>query len=355
MTRILVVAPAWVGDAVLAHALLFRLKEREPGAHIDVLGPAWALPVFRRMPEVSGTLPLPFGHGELKLGERRRFAQTLPRYDRAIVLPNSFKSALVPWHAGIAVRTGYRGEMRYGLLNDIRTLDEQAVPLMVERFAALAQPKGEALLRPVPQPRLTVDARARDAALARFGLDLSRPVAAFAPGAEYGPAKRWPAEHFATLADELLTRGYQVWLFGSGKDSEITAFIRKLAGEACVDLAGRTSLDEAIDLLSCADRVVSNDSGLMHIAAALDRPMAALFGSSSPRFTPPLSPRARVISLQLSCSPCFQRTCPLGHTNCLVQLQPATVLSTMEGSDTTIAMEVSDPSMGTSMGRMNPP
>ncbi len=330
MTRVLVVAPSWVGDAVLAHPLLVRLKERDPAGAIDVLAPGWALPVFRRMPQVAATLALPFGHGELRLGERRRFAKSLARYDQAIVLPNSFKSALVPWHAGIARRTGYRGEMRYGLLDDVRTLDPVALPLMVERFAALAQPPGEALRRPLPEPRLEVREEARRATRERLGLDRGLPVAAFAPGAEYGPAKRWPPEHFATLARELQARGFQVWLFGSGKDAEATAAIQSLAGGACVDLAGRTSLDEAIDLLSCASHVVSNDSGLMHIAAALDRPMAALFGSSSPRFTPPLSARARVISLHLDCSPCFRRTCPLGHTNCLVQMEPARVLEALD-------------------------
>ena len=314
----------------MSHPLLVRLKERDPAARIDVLGPAWAVPVFRRMPEVSDTLVLPFGHGDLRLGERRRFAKTLPAYDQAIVLPNSFKSALVPWHAGIPLRTGYSGEMRIGLLNDRRPLDEGALPLMVERFAALAQPKGEALRRPVPEPRLAVDAASRDATLAKFGLALDRPVVAFAPGAEYGPAKRWPAEHFATLATELAGRGFQVWLFGSGKDTEITARIIAGTKAACVDLAGRTSLDEAIDLMSCASQVVSNDSGLMHIAAALDRPMAALFGSSSPGFTPPLSAKARVISLHLDCSPCFKRECPLGHTNCLVQMEPSRVLAALD-------------------------
>jgi heptosyltransferase-2 len=282
------------------------------------------------MPEVAQTLELPFGHGELKLAERRRFAKTLPAYDRAIVLPNTFKSALIPWHAGIGLRTGYRGEMRYGLLNDVRRLDATAFPLMVERFAALAAPAGESLVRPVPEPRLALDASARAATLAKFGLSDLRPIAAFAPGAEYGPAKRWPPEHFATLAAELGLRGHQVWLFGSAKDAPITEFVQKITGNTCVDLAGRTSLDEAIDLLSLASIVVSNDSGLMHIAAALDRPMVALFGSSSPRFTPPLSARARVVSLNLSCSPCFQRVCPLGHTNCLVQLDPERVLAELE-------------------------
>jgi heptosyltransferase-2 len=326
MARTLVVAPSWIGDAVLSHALLVRLKERDPQGSIDVLAPPWALPVYRRMPEVAATLALPFGHGDLKLAERRRFARSLPRYDRAVVLPNSFKSALIPWHAGIAVRTGYRGEMRYGLLNDVRTLDKEALPLIVERYAALAQPAGEALARPVPQPRLATDEATRLATARKYGVDLAKPVAAFAPGAEYGPAKRWPARHFADLARTLASRGLQVWLLGSKKDADVTAEIQRLSGEACTDFAGRTSLDEAIDLMSFASQVVTNDSGLMHIAAALDRPTAAIFGSSSPDFTPPLSARARVITLKLECSPCFQRECPLGHTNCLVTLEPARVL-----------------------------
>ncbi len=307
-----------------------RLKARDPLATIDVLAPPWALPVYRRMAEVARTIALPFGHGELELGERRRFAKSLPAYDRAVVLPNSFKSALIPWHAGIPVRTGYRGEMRYGLLNDLRVLDEEKLPLIVERYAALAQPANEDLEKPVPEPRLRIDEAARRVTAAKYGLDLTSPVAAFAPGAEYGPAKRWPARHFAELAKTLVARGFQVWLMGSRKDAAITAEIQRLSGDLCADLAGRTSLDEAIELMSFAARVVTNDSGLMHIAAALDRPTAAIFGSSSPAFTPPLSAHARIISLKLECSPCFKRDCPLGHTNCLVTLEPARVLAALD-------------------------
>ncbi len=328
--RTLVVAPSWVGDAVLSHPLVVRLKDADPRGTIDVLGAPWALPVYRRMPQVASTHSLPFDHGDLRLGERRRFAKTLPAYDRAVVLPNSFKSALIPWHAGIPVRTGWRGEMRFGLLNDLRHLDEAVLPLIVERYAALAQPAGEAFSRPLPEPRLRVDPDARRAALAKYALDAARPVAVFAPGAEYGPAKRWPARHFAQLAKDLAARGYAIWLFGSRKDAEVTAAIQRQSGEICTDLAGRTSLDEAIDLMSLAERVVTNDSGLMHIAAALDRPTAAIFGSSSPAFTPPLSAKARVISLHLSCSPCFARVCPLGHTNCLETLAPSQVLAALE-------------------------
>jgi len=330
MPRTLVVAPSWIGDAVLSHPLLVRLKERDPQGSIDVLAPPWVLPVYRRMPEVAATRALPFGHGELKLAARRRFAKALPKYDRAIVLPNTFKSALIPWHAGIALRIGYRGEMRFGLLNDARRLDEVALPLIVERYAALAQSAGETLQPGLPNPRLCVDDAARRATLAKYGIDPGKPAAVFAPGAEYGPAKRWPARHFASLAATLANRGYQVWLLGSQKDADITAEIQRLSENICIDFAGRTTLDEAIDLMSLATHVVTNDSGLMHIAAALDRPTTALFGSSSPAFTPPLSARARVISLKLSCSPCFQRVCPLGHTNCLVTLEPARVLASLD-------------------------
>ena len=326
----LVVAPSWIGDAVLSHPLLVRLKARDPGGAIDVLAPAWAGAVYGRMPEVRRTLAFPYGHGELELLGRRRFARALPRYDRAVVLPNSLKSALVPWLAGIPVRTGWRGEMRFGLLNDLRAPDEAGLPLLVERFAALAQPAGEPLQRPVPAPRLTADAAKRDAALAKFGLDATAPVLALAPGAEYGPAKRWPARHFADVARAHAARGFRVWLFGSARDAAVTAEVAALAGVPVADLAGRTSLDEAIDLLSLAARVVTNDSGLMHVAAALDRPMAAVFGSSSPEYTPPLSAKARVISLRLDCSPCFERECPLGHTNCLEKLGPEQVLAALD-------------------------
>ena len=330
MARTLVVAPSWIGDAILSHPLLMRLKARDPSGAIDVLAPPWCLPVYRRMPEVAATHSNPFGHGQLRLAERRRFATSLPRYDHAIVLANTLKSALVPWHAGIPRRTGYRGEMRYGLLNDLRPLDEEALPLIVERYAALAQPRGEALVRPVEEPRLHVDERARAAALDKHGLSSPGAVTVMAPGAEYGPAKRWPARHFASLAATLVRRGEQVWLLGSSKDAPITAEIQRLSGNACRDLAGTTSLDEAIELMSLATRVITNDSGLMHVAAALDRPTAAIFGSSSPAFTPPLSRHARVISLRLACSPCFSRVCPLGHTNCLETLEPAEVLAAIE-------------------------
>ncbi len=327
MTNILVIAPSWVGDAVLAQPLFARLHERHRDLALDVLAPPWTHALFSRMPEIRAVIGSPFGHGELALLRRYRLARELARgrYSQAIVLPNSFKSALIPWLAGIVLRTGFIGEARRGLLNDARRLDKHALPLMVERFAALAEPAGRDLPRPLPAPRLAFDDPQRAATLARLGLTLQRPVAVLCPGAEFGPSKRWPAAYFAELARKLVDAGYEVWLAGSAHDAAIGEEIARLSERHCVNLGGKTSLAEAIDLISCATLVVSNDSGLMHIAAALDKPLVAIFGSSSPAFTPPVSPHARIIRLDLPCSPCFQRVCPLGHFNCMLQLKPALV------------------------------
>ncbi|NRH44100.1 lipopolysaccharide heptosyltransferase II [Pseudomonas sp. MS15a(2019)] len=328
--NILIIGPSWVGDMVMAQTLFVCLKRQHPDCQIDVLAPEWSRPLLERMPEVREALSFPLGHGAFELATRRRIGQQLRgRYDQAILLPNSLKSALVPYFAGIPKRTGWRGEMRFGLLNDIRTLDKARYPLMIERFMALAYPPGAELPKPYPEPRLVIDPASRDTALERFGLSLDRPVLALCPGAEFGEAKRWPAEHYAAVADARLRQGWQVWLFGSQKDApggeEIREWVTPGFEEDVYNLAGRTSLAEAIDLLSCASAVISNDSGLMHVAAALDRPLVAVYGSTSPGFTPPLANQVEVVRLGLECSPCFDRTCRFGHYDCLRLLQPSLV------------------------------
>lgn len=333
--NILIVGPSWVGDMVMAQTLFVCLKQRHPDCQIDVLAPEWSRPILERMPEVRQALSFPVGHGVLDMATRRKVAQGLRgQYQQAILLPNSLKSALVPFFAGIPKRTGWRGEMRFGLLNDMRKLDKQRYPLMIERFMALAFEPGAELPKPYPSPSLRIDTATRDAALARFGLSLDRPVLALCPGAEFGESKRWPAEHFAKVAELKIRDGWQVWLFGSKNDHPVGEQIleRLIPGlrEEAVNLAGETSLAEAIDLLSCADAVVSNDSGLMHVSAALGRPLAAVYGSTSPAFTPPLSERVEVVRLGLDCSPCFERTCRFGHNNCMRELKPRAVIEALD-------------------------
>lgn len=338
MSGILIVGPSWIGDMVMAQSLYMALRRRDPEVRIDVLAPAWSAPVLRRMPEVRAVISMPLGHGELGVAARYRLGRSLrtERYAQAIVLPRSFKSALIPRFAGIPRRTGFRGEARYGLINDMRPLDEEAMPLMVQRYLALGGERGEAPVMPsaLPRPRLRIDADNQRRLLAEFALDTARPVVGFMPGAEYGPAKRWPPEHFAALARALVERGRQVWLFGSEKDKPVCAEIVRLAGEDLapdmIDLSGRTRLEDAIDLIALAEWAVTNDSGLMHVAAATGRRILALYGSSTPRYTPPLSDSAEVMYLGLECSPCFERECPLGHYHCLRQLEVTDVLRRMD-------------------------
>jgi heptosyltransferase-2 len=332
--RLLVVAPNWIGDALLAQPLLARLRGRHPGLRIDAVAPDWTAPVLRRMPEIEEVIEVPFRHGELALAARVRLARRLRkrRYDEAIVLPNSFKSALVPFLAGIPRRVGFRGEARYGLLNVRHRLDERAAPLMAERYLQLAEAPGRPVERPFPAARIEVDEANLLIAVSRLGLDRTRPVVALCPGAEFGPAKRWPARHFAALARALAARGKSVWLIGAPADRALGDEIAGLAAGEPVNLCGRTDLAAAIDLLSVAEAVVTNDSGLMHVAAALGRPLVALYGSSSPTHTPPLAPRARIVKLEMECSPCFARECPLGHFRCMNELSPERVLSEIDAA-----------------------
>ncbi|WP_297473015.1 lipopolysaccharide heptosyltransferase II [Ferrovum sp.] len=328
MKRILVIGAAWVGDAVLAQPLFSALHAASPELHLTVMGPRWTHGVLQRMPEVDALLDHPFPHGRLDLPGRWRLGRRLRSmgFDQAIILPNSLKSALVPWVAKIPRRTGFIGEQRHWLLNDTRRLDTERLPLMAQRFLSLADPQGRCP-EPLPSPRLVIDPESQSRTLERLQLSRARPIAILCPGAEYGPAKRWPAAHFAQVARHWMAQGWQLWILGSAKDHPVGAEIASLVPAPLHNLCGITTLEEAVDLMALARRVVTNDSGLMHVAAALERPLVALFGSSSPRFTPPLSAQARVLRLGLPCSPCFQRTCPLGHLNCLNLLGPEHVLA----------------------------
>lgn len=313
----------------MCQPMLARLLELRPDALIDLLAPKWVLPLAARMPEVSNAIESPFGHGELGLRARWRLGRTLAArgYRKAIVLPNTLKSALVPFFANIPLRAGYVGESRYGLLNILHKLERKNPPPMIERYLALAGKPGDPLPE-APRTRLSVSGANLARALTQLALPPpsdAHPVAVLCPGAEYGPAKRWPAEHYANLARKLGEAGFSVWLMGSEADQAVARAILEAMPGCAVDLCGRTDLASAIDLIAVAHVVISNDSGLMHIAAALDRPLVALFGSSSPQHTAPRSQKARVEYLAIECSPCFARVCPLGHFRCLRDLSPGRI------------------------------
>ena len=323
MTRSLIIAPQWIGDAVMSEPLLRRLAAR--GEQLAVAALPWVAPVYRAMPQVGEVIELPFAHGRLDWAERRRVAAGLRgRFDTAYVLPNSLKSALIPWLARISVRIGYAGESRFVLLNR-RLPNPAGRPPMVAFYSALAGSPAIDGERPV----MSFAPAVIKAATRGVGVE---PGAywVFAPGAEYGPAKCWPAERYAELAHSLFAaHGQPVLLLGSGKEAALCETIAAAAPGACRVLAGKTSLLDAMALIAAARGVVSNDSGLMHVAAAFGVPQAAVFGSTSPEHTPPLNPRARVIwlkeALQLDCMPCFDRVCRFGHTRCLTEVSAARV------------------------------
>lgn len=323
--RFLIIAPGWVGDIVMSQALYRALKLQYPEALLDVLVAPAYVGLVERMPEVHQVIPAKLPHGQLGLKTRWRLGRTLRQqgYDRAFILPNSWKSALIPWFAGIPKRRGFLGEMRWGLLNDVRKLDKLQLPKMVQRFVALAFDRRESWDRAAfPWPSLQAFPRPSD-----------KPVLALAPGAAFGNSKRWPASHFASVAQHYLARSWSVWVLG-GPDDEATLSDIGHKAPGVEIFGGSVSLADKIDLLASAQKVVSNDSGLLHIAAAVKRPVVAIYGSTSPAFTPPLSDHIVVLEApDVSCRPCFKRNCPLSgaqHLQCLTLISPERVLSALE-------------------------
>jgi len=335
----LVVGPNWVGDMIMAHGLIAYVKSRRPNDPLHMLAPSWSLAVAQRMPEVDQVIELPFAHGELNLKGRWHFARQMrfSKYHRAFVLPNSFKSALIPAMAGIPRRIGWKGEHRYKVLTDLRVLHPERFPQMADRYMALAFPanlalSAQSLPEATPKPVLRVDPESQAALIERFQLDPSRLIG-LCPGAEFGPAKQWPLDRYAALAHRLLLDGHQVLLMGSPNDVEDSAQIVETVPEALrpdlINCVGQTTIPEAIDLLGSCQAVVTNDSGLMHVAAATGRPLVALFGPSSPEHTPPLSEKAVSLTHPIICHPCFQRECPLKHQACLSELSVDEVIQAL--------------------------
>ncbi|UPQ88098.1 lipopolysaccharide heptosyltransferase II [Vibrio sinaloensis] len=336
--KILIIGPSWVGDMVMSQSLYITLKQQYPVAEIDVLAPAWCKPILERMPQVSRAIEMPIGHGTFDFSTRRRIGKALKNdhYTHAFVLPNSAKSALIPLFAGIPIRTGWKGEFRYGLLTDLRP-NKRIFQYMVERYVALASTKTtmreNVSLQTCPQPKLMVDTANQSSSRQRLHLPSNKPVIGLCPGAEFGPAKRWPDQYYAEVAKHAIKHGYQVWLFGSAKDKPVCELIRAALHEEdqqyIHNLAGQTSLIEAVDLLAACDTVVTNDSGLMHVSAAVGCNIVAIYGSSSPEYTPPLTAKLAMVHTDIECRPCFKRECPYGHLDCLNKLMPEKVIKAL--------------------------
>ena len=329
--RILVVGPTWVGDSVIAQSLYRHIKQLNADATVDVLAPKYLHGLLKRMPEISRTIDMPLAHKQLGLRKRRRIGVALRnRYNRAIILPRSLKAALIPWFAKIPIRTGFQGEMRYGLINDLRKLDSDAMPRLDDRFVYLGQPKQMPLPKEIMSPCLIAKLVNAQICMDHLGINNESPIMILAPGAAYGPSKQWPAHHFAELAERYNNKGYQIWILGSNKDQSIC---RKITDETKVpihNLCGHTTLEDSIDLLAQAKIVVSNDSGLMHIAAAAGCFVVGIFGATTPEYTLPISKRVRYSWAKLSCSPCWQRTCRYGHYHCLTRITPENITSIVD-------------------------
>jgi heptosyltransferase II len=339
MQRILIIAPHWIGDAVMSQPLLAGLKQTNASQTIDVLCTPWVAPIYRACKEINKVIEVDFQHGALQWGLRRSIAKQIKAnaYNRAFVLPNSFKSALIPWLAGIPIRIGYRGELRFGLINHVlANPSRQARTPMVEHYVRLLEATETSLpsLSTSLQPKLSITDRAIERVKVSFEGLGSKPFYVFAPGAEYGPAKRWPSSHFAELATKILRAdaNAQIIILGSKADHVLGQAIHDQSNATgrIHNWCGVINLEEAMAVIAQSAQVISNDSGLMHIAAALSVPQIALFGSSNPKHTPPLSKQAKVIWLGLACSPCYQRICPLGHLDCLTKIEAEQVYTMLK-------------------------
>ncbi|NQY25717.1 MAG: lipopolysaccharide heptosyltransferase II [Piscirickettsiaceae bacterium] len=331
INKILIVGPSWIGDMVMAQSLFKAIKADNPDVIIDVLALAWTKPLLARMPEVNKAFTMPVSHGVFGWKMRKQLGHSLRKehYDQAIVLPNSWKSALIPWFANIPLRTGWRGEMRYGLLNDIRKLDNDALQLMVQRYVSLAYPASQSQIAPsYPIPLMIAETPN-----SKFNsiLNTNKKRLILCPGAEFGSAKQWPATHYSQVAKALIAKDWQVLIIGSQADEaiadDILSQLKLNTPPEAINLCGKTELSDAIDLIATADQVISNDSGLMHLAAALQRPLIAIYGPTSPSFTPPLADNAQIVQIDVDCGPCFQRECPEGHHRCMRDIKSNQILS----------------------------
>ena len=323
MKKILIICPNWIGDIIMSQSLLKELKNQEPDTLIDVLGPSWSLEITSRMTEVNKQIIFENRHKKLDFWKRIFFAKKLKKenYHLAIILPLSLKSALIPFIAGIPLRRAYLGESRFFLINqcikkkELRRVDEYL------NLASFPYKKHS-----LNFPSLSVNKSSAQKLKKKY-LSQSKEALILCPGAAKGPSKQWPAHYFAEIATYYANKNYEIIILGSKADLEISNAIQKFSNNICVNLCGKTSLNETCDILSLAKIVISNDSGLMHLSAALQIPQVAIYGSTSPKKNPPLNTKSETIYLNMQCSPCEKRTCPYHHYDCLTKISPEMVKS----------------------------
>ena len=334
--KFLIVGPSWVGDAVMAQTLYKILKKDDQDHRIEVLSPDWSLPLLERMKEVSRSIPSPFKHGELKLKTRFNLGKELRQenYDRSIIMTNSLKSSLIPFFAKIPVRTSWLGELRFGFINDLRPKEIDSHPLMIEQFAKLGLNSIEEIKKPLPYPSLKIDLKNLEVQIQKLKIDVSKPSLAICPGAEFGPAKKWPSNYYAEVCNEFLFKDWNVLVFGSINDvltgSKIESSINHQYSEGFFNLVGKTSLLDAIDLISYCKKAVTNDSGLMHIAAAVGTPLVALYGPSSPAYTPPLTDNKKILRKMEGYEKKREGDLERGYHQSLMAIKPTEVINALE-------------------------
>ncbi len=311
--KILIVAPAWIGDLIMSAAFIKALQNKQ-ACSIDILVNSNLVHIANLIPGIRKVIPSETQHGKLSLSYRIKLGLNLrsENYDECYILTNSYKSALIPFIAKIQKRISYLGEFRYGLINIIKKPVDRKLG-MVNRYLNLIDQKHTSKISPV----LNINPK-KEFIFERFKLNDKYLV--FCPDAEYGSAKRWPTEKWLDLAIELSKHHHIVIV---GLDKKIGNEFDNIKSNEITNLIGRTNLIEVIEIIACSEGVVSNDSGLMHVSASLERKTIALYGSSSPTYTPPLISKKKrdIIYKDLDCSPCFKRVCPLGHKKCLNDIQ----------------------------------
>jgi heptosyltransferase-2 len=316
----------WIGDFVRCHSVVKLLRAQMPDRPVDILTTTLCAPLADYMPGVRQTIVYDLPRRRLAIAEQRALASRLSReqYQQALVMPRTWKSALAPYLAGIPVRTGFAGEARFGLLNDIRW-GERKLPRMIDRCSALALPKGAPLPRDWPLPELVVPST--DAAAWRTRLQLGSGTAvAMAPGA-VGPSKRWPVSYYGDVARQLTMLGIAVWVLGSPAEAPLAQDIVQAAGPLARDLTSN-DLRNAIFALKAATAAISNDSGLLHVAAAIGTPTVGIFGPTSPWHWAPLNPLSAVVetTTEVDCRPCHKPVCRMQHHRCMRDISSARVL-----------------------------